>query len=176
MSVQLSLSLSVCLSIHILFPPNKHFTYVSTFHLYVKIYFYTDDAQSLVTGHWSLAVYWLGFHALTAKSWSLVLTGNQNSCFKLLQAKPPLYINISTRKKTYELSRLYLLNLYKEFLNHVLYLALYKRLSCDFWKGKWVKYMLGLAGATDYKEGVNTDPRLSISLHKHLKHLNSFSP
>jgi len=57
MSVQLSLSLSVCLSIYILFPPNKHFTYFSTFRLYVKIYFYTDDAQSLVTGHWSLAVY-----------------------------------------------------------------------------------------------------------------------
>ena len=38
-----SLSPTVCLSIYILFLPNKHFTCFTTFHLYTEIHFYTVD-------------------------------------------------------------------------------------------------------------------------------------
>ena len=67
MRAQLSLSLLVCPSTSILFPPSRHFTCFTTSHLYVEIHFYTADRLgpcywplvpcSLVTSiqlsHWS---------------------------------------------------------------------------------------------------------------------------
>ena len=48
----LSLSPPVCLSTRTLFPPNKHFTCFTTFHLYVEIHFYTADGPGAC--HWPL--------------------------------------------------------------------------------------------------------------------------
>ena len=52
MRLQLSLSPSMCLSIHTLFPPNKHFIYFTTFHLYMEIHCYTADGPG--PSHWPL--------------------------------------------------------------------------------------------------------------------------
>ena len=50
--VTLSLSLPVCLSTCTLFPPNKHFTFFTTFYLFVDIYFY--KAAGPWPCHWPL--------------------------------------------------------------------------------------------------------------------------
>ena len=71
------------------FPPNKHFTCFTTFHLYAKIHFYTSVGHGLVTGHWSLVTGGLVVriqhshcHGLTS------ISGREpKPCFKLLQAK-----------------------------------------------------------------------------------------
>ena len=54
-----SLSLHVCLSTRTIFPPNKHFTCFTTFHLFVGIYFYKADGPGPCL--WPLAlVVWPG--------------------------------------------------------------------------------------------------------------------
>ena len=71
------------------FPPKKHFTCFTTFHLYAKIHFYTSVGHGLVTGHWSLVTGGLVVriqhshcHGLTS------ISGREpKPCFKLLQAK-----------------------------------------------------------------------------------------
>lgn len=74
MKVRLSLSLLMCLSTFIVFPPNKHSACFTTFCLHVGTHLCTADGQGLVLGHWSLVVHWLGFSALAAAAWLQSLT------------------------------------------------------------------------------------------------------
>ena len=62
-----------------LFPPNKHFTYFTTFCVDEEIHFYTADRPGPC--HWP-RVSWFGFNALIAEAWLQSLARNWN----LLQA------------------------------------------------------------------------------------------
>ena len=82
-----SLFESACVSIHtyhIFFPPNKHLTCFTTFHLCGNSFYANPQSQGLVTDHWSK---WLGFSALTTATQSSVSGQELKLCFKPLQAK-----------------------------------------------------------------------------------------
>ena len=83
----LSLSPPMCLPTRTLFPPNKHFTCFTTFHLYVEIHFFKADGPGpchwpLVPGGLVARIQHSHRNGLTSVSgWEL------KSCFKLLRAE-----------------------------------------------------------------------------------------
>ena len=84
---RLSLSPPMCLSTRTLFPPNKHFTHFTTFHLYVEIHFYTADGPGPC--HWSLVPCGLVAKIQHSHCNGLTSVSGQEpkSCFKPLQTK-----------------------------------------------------------------------------------------
>ena len=87
----ISLSPPVCLSTCTLFPPNKCFTWFTTFHFFVEIHFLQSHmGQGLVTCCWSLVVWWLEFSSLTAPAWLQSLAGNWKPAANHCRRRPPV--------------------------------------------------------------------------------------
>ena len=87
MTLSLSLSPPVCLSTRNPFPPNKHFTCFTTFHLYMEIRLYTADGPGLC--NWPLVP--CGLVTRTQRSHCRDLTSipgwELKPCLKPLQAE-----------------------------------------------------------------------------------------